>query len=138
MKIKKAVLLSFVVLVLNQFPAFAADTVKLTAEYEKCGARAESNTSRLQDCEAAEFERQDRRLNSAYRSLLPLLPKSKAEELRTVQRKWLEYIEAKCGFWFDREDFNGTLDRLVANHCNVVERARRADEIQVLIHHQGG
>lgn len=138
MKITKAVLLSFVALVMNQPSAFAIETVKLSAEYEKCGDRAESNTSRLQDCEAAEFERQDRRLNSAYRSLMPLLPKRKAEELRAVQRKWLEYIEVKCGFWFDREDFSGTLDRLVADHCNVVERARRADELQLLIHHQGG
>ena len=138
MKIKQAAFLSLVLSSMIQLPAFAEEAVKLTAEYEQCQDRAESNTSRLLECEAAEFERQDRRLNLAYHSLNPLLPKSKAEELRVVQRKWLAYVESKCGFWFDREDFSGTLDRLVANHCNVIERAMRADELEVLIRHQGG
>ena len=114
--------------------AWSSDEPKLSAEYDRC-VGATTATSSLLSCEAAEWKQQDKRLNVAYAALQANLSKAKVEELRKVQRTWLGYVRAKCGFLFDGEDFNGSLDRLAANYCEVVERARRADELEVLAKH---
>jgi uncharacterized protein YecT (DUF1311 family) len=89
-------------------------------------------TPTMQDCLASEFVHQDKRLNLAYQKLLTRLSKPKAVELRKVQRIWISYVEAKCGFLYDGEDFNGTADRLEANYCSVNERAQLAEELELL------
>jgi uncharacterized protein YecT (DUF1311 family) len=113
----------------------SADEPRLSAAYEQCIKKAEAVTPSLMKCESEERERQDKRLNAAYQALLSKLTKAKAEELRKVQRAWLVYSEAKCGFWYDSEEFSGQLERLIASHCSVVERARRATELEVLAKH---
>ena len=116
-------------------PAAESVEPKLSAAYDQCTSKAESNTVSLMACESQEWERQDKRLNAAYQALLSKVSTPKGEELRKVQRAWLAYTEAKCGFLYDNEQFSGSLDRLVASHCSVVERTRRADELEILAKH---
>lgn len=104
----------------------------LSGAYEQCEQKSGSVDQALMDCESAELDRQDKRLNSDYQSLLSALSKSKGDELRKVQRAWLAFVESKCGFLSDGTDYNGSLNRLVASHCKVVEGARRADELEWL------
>ncbi len=87
------------------------------------------------DCMGAEYERQDKRLNVAYKGLLANLPSKKADELRKVQRTWVAYVEGQCGFLYDAEDFSGSADRLAAQSCQVEERARRAEHLERLAAH---
>ncbi len=110
--------------------ALAADASLLSADFAKCSKSAESVTSAIMACQSQEWSRQDKRLNIAYQALLARLTPKKADELRAVQRAWLAYEKAKCGFYFDGEDFNGTLNRVEASYCAVVERARRAEELE--------
>lgn len=71
-------------------------------------------------------------MNAAYKALLAKLSAKKADELRRVQREWLAYIEGECGFLYDSDDYSGSQDRLTAQLCQVEERARRADSLEIL------
>lgn len=114
-------------------PAMASSDVALSTEYARCESKSGGVTASLQECLSAEYRRQDLRLNAAYKALLEKISPVKAEELRKVQRAWLAYVDAKCGYLFDEEDFNGSMDRLEAQHCQVAERARRARELEALL-----
>jgi uncharacterized protein YecT (DUF1311 family) len=87
----------------------------------------------VMECLGAEYTRQDKRLNDAYRKLLARVSKQKGDELRKVQRAWLAYVEAECGFLYDNEAFAGTSDRVEASSCNVTERARRAADLEGIL-----
>jgi uncharacterized protein YecT (DUF1311 family) len=113
--------------------AWAADEVPLSKELGQCIDKSGGSDFTMIECYGAEYTAQDRRLNNAYRKLLARLSKSKADELRKIQRAWLAFAESKCGFLYDNEDFSGTLDRLSASACNVTERARRATELEGLL-----
>jgi uncharacterized protein YecT (DUF1311 family) len=113
-------------------PAFGANEPLLSPEFAKCSTAADGVTPATMECQGQEWNRQDKRLNIAYRLLLAKLSPKKSSELRTVQRAWVAYAEAKCGFYFDGEDFNGSLNRVEASYCAVVERARRAEELERL------
>jgi uncharacterized protein YecT (DUF1311 family) len=124
--------LVLIVLSLASRAACAADKPGLSAEFSRCIDRSEGATFAVMDCQSAEFARQDKRLNVAYQRLLATLSPAKAEELRKVQRAWLAYAEPKCSFLHDNENFNGQMNRMMASRCAVVERARRAEELELL------
>jgi uncharacterized protein YecT (DUF1311 family) len=84
----------------------------------------------MQACVADEFERQDKRLNAAYKALLGAVSEKRKTELRGVQRKWIAFLDANCRFYGDPE--GGTVDRLAANECRVTHTALRATELQNL------
>ena len=83
----------------------------LSRAFGACMEKAGGVTPSVTDCQSAEYERQDKRLNIAYRRLQGALSKTKLEELRKVQRAWLTYAEARCAFYWDSTDFSGQLDR---------------------------
>jgi uncharacterized protein YecT (DUF1311 family) len=92
-------------------------------------------TVSMQDCNSAEWKRQDVRLNLAYKKLMAQLSPTKKKELQEVQRLWLKYADVKCNFYYDNEEFNGTLDRFTAANCTTIERALRASESENLASH---
>ena len=49
-----------------------------------------------------------------------------------MQRAWLAYVGPKCAFLFDSDTYSGQQDRLNAQYCEVLERARRAAELEDL------
>lgn len=106
--------------------------VKLSPRFARCVQAAAGATPETADCHSEEWERQDKRLNAAYRQLLSQLPPAKATELRAVQRAWLAYVGPKCAFLFDSDTYSGQQDRLNAQYCEVLERARRAAELEDL------
>lgn len=107
-------------------------SVKLSPRFARCVQAAAGATPATADCQSEEWERQDKRLNAAYRQLLSQLPPGKAAELRAVQRAWLAYVGPKCAFLFDSDTYSGQQDRLNAQYCEVLERARRAAELEDL------
>ncbi len=115
--------------------AFAADGVKLSPKFDQCIARANGETPATMDCQSAEFDVQDKRLNAAYRKLLAKLTPSRAEQLKKVQRSWLAYVDGKCAFYWDADN-DGQLERVQAQYCSVVERARRAEELEGFVRDQ--
>ena len=117
--------------------AHARDDVPLSKELGQCIDKSGASDFIMIECYGAEYTRQDRRLNHAYRKLLARVSKPKAEELRRVQRAWLAYVESECSFLYDNEEFAGTLDRLVASACSVTERARRASDLEGFLEQLG-
>lgn len=109
-----------------------AEDVALSPEFDRCEKAAGGETFRLLDCQSKEFARQDKRLNEDYRHLLSKLSANKGSELKRVQRAWAAYVKPKCDFYFDNTEFNGQADRLGASRCEMVERARRAIELEQL------
>jgi uncharacterized protein YecT (DUF1311 family) len=74
----------------------AAEEIRLSVEFDRCIEVAGAVDLMIMECQAKEWERQDKRLNLAYQKLLAKLPAQKKTELRGVQRAWITYAEAKC------------------------------------------
>jgi uncharacterized protein YecT (DUF1311 family) len=94
------------------------------AEEAACLDKSGGVIAAVQACVADEFERQDKRLNTAYKVLLGAVSEKRKTELRDVQRKWIAFLDANCSFYDDPE--GGTADRLAANECRVTHTALRA------------
>lgn len=123
-------LLTFAVILVSTTIASAANEVPLSKEHGQCIDKSGGSDFAMIECYGTEYNRQDHRLNNAYRKLLVRVSKAKADELRKVQRAWLAYVDAECNFLYDNEEFSGTADRLSASACNVTERAKRASDLE--------
>ncbi|MDQ1924723.1 lysozyme inhibitor LprI family protein [Massilia pseudoviolaceinigra] len=98
-------------------------------QYERCMGKAVSNVD-MQECMSAQYALEDKRLNVAYRALMARQQGAREKELQEVQRLWLKYTEANCGFHDDPD--GGTAARLAAHECAVSARAARAAELEEL------
>ena len=95
-----------------------------------CLDKAGGVTAAMQDCIKEEIERQDRRLNTAYQSLMNSVPEKRQRQLRDAQRKWVSFRDANCRFYFDPE--GGSAARLASNECVVTLTADRSHELENL------
>jgi len=107
-----------------------AEEQQTSKAYAACLDKSGGVTFAMQACIADEFERQDKRLNAAYKALIGAVSEKRKTELRDVQRKWIAFLDANCSFYDDPE--GGTADRLAANECRVTHTALRATELQNL------
>ncbi|MDR3323946.1 MAG: lysozyme inhibitor LprI family protein [Zoogloeaceae bacterium] len=103
-----------------------AEEAKLTPQFEACMNKAATTVDTL-DCIGAETERQDKRLNKAYKSLQNT---ERKKTLQDAQRAWLKYREANCAFYYDPE--GGTLATVEGSDCFMSMTARRANELEAL------
>lgn len=87
-------------------------------------------TSNMLACIGEELEKQDARLNSAYRTLTSQLNAERKQQLVAAQRLWIQYRDANCQFYADPE--GGTLATLSANQCVLDETSQRASELEIL------
>ena len=83
----------------------------------------------MADCLKAEYERQDVRLNRAYRvALTAQLGEAERDQLRRAQRAWIRYRDESC-----REGARGgTIDLLNHTGCMGERTRQRADELERL------
>lgn len=121
---------NFLAFLMLAFPLLVeAQQPKLTAEYGKCIDQAGAVDPKILDCMSDEYSRQDKRLNQAYKKLLAQLTPERKKELQEVQRLWVKYTEANCGFYYDPN--GGTSARQFANQCSIDARASRAAELEL-------
>ena len=111
--------------------AFGQDKDLLTAEYSKCVEQSGGTDPGMLDCMGAEAERQDKRLNDAYKKLMNELKPERRKELQEAQRLWIKYTEANCNFYLDPN--GGTAAKLAASECPVLAKATRAKELENLL-----
>ncbi len=107
-----------------------ADDLGLSAEYASCMDKSGGVTMKVLDCMSAETARQDDRLNNAYKEILRELPPDRKRQLRDVQRLWIKYRDANCAFYADPA--GGSIARINANECFLIETAGRAKELENL------
>ena len=110
---------------------FGQEKDLLSAEYSKCIERSGGADPGMLDCIKAEADRQDKRLNDAYKKLMNELKSDRKRQLQQVQRMWIKYIEANCDFYLDPD--GGTAARLAASECPVLAKAARAKELENFI-----
>jgi uncharacterized protein YecT (DUF1311 family) len=98
-----------------------------TAAHHACMQR-EVSTQGIVACIAAERARQDRALNETYRRVLARLNPRQRTSLRSAQRAWIAYRDARCLSLYD-EDW-GTLSRITAADCGLTMTIERTLDLQ--------
>jgi uncharacterized protein YecT (DUF1311 family) len=83
-------------------------------------------------CAARDYEREDKRLNQAYRDVVAKLEPAKRDKLREVQRAWLSYRDLNCEF--QSEDYvGGTIYSLVRSSCLAEMTRQRTKDLKAML-----
>jgi uncharacterized protein YecT (DUF1311 family) len=108
-------------------PAAATDDIydarHLSAEYHRCFAQ-DSSTAGMGQCLELELERQDGRLNQAYRMVTMRLPAPRKAQLLTSERAWVKARKRECDRAY-REMEGGTGDGAAYLMCMSVRASER-------------
>lgn len=99
--------------------------------YKKCMDASGGVTVNMLDCMGAEIKLQDVRLNKAYKAAMTAIEDDKTGQLQNVQRMWIKYRDANCGFV--RRLTGGTLDSINAGSCVLQMTRTRAQELENLV-----
>jgi uncharacterized protein YecT (DUF1311 family) len=121
---KKIVLLSAL------FASLAFAEVKLSPSYDKCMDKSGGTTSSMLECADKETKIQDLKLNKAYKNAMKALEPKKQMELKDVQRLWVKYRDAHCGFYEGLT--GGTMDSLNTSSCFLEMTAVRVEELEAI------
>ncbi len=103
---------------------------RFSATFNQCHQQALDTASQLA-CYEAEYAAQDKRLNTAYKTLMRLIPKSDQELLRNAQRQWIKYRDAD--FKLYSEYSSGTEMGVFAIARRTAQVAQRAKELEILL-----
>lgn len=104
-------------------PGEAHGSVLLSDLYQTCASSNDGSVWEMQECVEAEFQRQDARLNAAYRMLRSKLPPDGRSKLKEEERRWVAEKESACAW--DAES-GGQAQRVAANICSLEKTAERA------------
>ncbi|RKG48518.1 DUF1311 domain-containing protein [Acinetobacter cumulans] len=107
-----------------------AEESDYSRQYSMCMERAGGVTLNMLDCFRAETKRQDARLNSAYQQTMASLTATRKKQLQDVQRLWIRYRDANCGFYADPD--GGSMAGLNSSSCYLDATASRATELENL------
>ncbi len=119
---KKIVLLSAL------FASLAFAEAKLSPSYSKCMDESGGVTAAMLDCIAKETKVQDAKLNKAYKNAMKALTSKEQTQLKEVQRIWIKYRDANCGFYNGLT--GGTIDAINASSCFLNMIAERGEELE--------
>ena len=126
MVFNKSFLLGLMIFGVSQI--VSADDAELTRQFSFCMDKSGGVTVEMLDCIAAETERQDLRLNQAYKDVMAELTPQRKKQLQEAQRAWLKYRDANCDFYADPD--GGTLAAVSSNDCFMSTTASRAKELE--------
>lgn len=97
--------------------------------YARCldsGDAARGVTVAMAGCTNAELQKQDARLNRAYKAAMARRSKPQQASLRNAQRAWIKRRDAEC-----RKDLTGgTIDMLNIGGCHLSMTTVRAVELE--------
>lgn len=102
----------------------------LSKTFSACMDQSGGVTQAMIECMGAETQRQDARLNKAYKALMSNLAAERKKPLQAAQRAWLAFRDTNCDFYFDPD--GGSLARVSANDCVMTMTATRAHELENL------
>jgi len=85
----------------------------LIKPYAACMGKSGGVTMDMIGCITAQHQRQDARLNNAYKAVMAELSPPRKKQLHNAQRAWITYHDANCAFYDDPD--GGTLARVNAN-----------------------
>ena len=105
----------------------AASMSNSASEYEQCMNDSGGNMVAMQECSAAEYTRQDVRLNLAYKAAMAKV--SDKNSLRNQQREWIKKRDSECTL----EEDGGQAAMLNLSECVLQITSQRADELESMI-----
>ena len=100
------------------------------AALKKCMDSA-NTTVDMVNCNAKEAKVQDERLNKAYKTALAAQEGDRKDKLQDVQRLWIKYRDANCGFAGSAT--GGTIDQVNGSGCLLDMTQTRAQELEDLV-----
>ncbi|MDR2945635.1 MAG: lysozyme inhibitor LprI family protein [Candidatus Adiutrix sp.] len=110
---KKLLLLSVMLLAMPSGALFAQDAGDaLSAECGQCLENSGGVTSAMIGCLQTEYDKQDARLNAAYKQVRGQISGGQAKKLQTAQRAWLQYRDAYQDYFNDPD--GGSMARVEA------------------------
>lgn len=124
----KNLILALTLICISQFAA--AQDVGLTKQFSVCMDKSNGVTSNMIDCLVAESNRQDARVNKAYKELMDQVSPQRKKQLEISQGAWITYRDENCQFYYDPE--GGTIATVNANDCFMSATAARAKELETL------
>jgi uncharacterized protein YecT (DUF1311 family) len=98
----------------------------LRAAYYTCLKASKGATLALNDCIGTEYDFQDQRLNTAYKSLRQSISSAERNALRDQERAWMSDRDDACA----PPANGGTAAMLGANECRLTRTAHRAAELE--------
>lgn len=118
--------------ILSSGTALAADPQaevqrRYSRDYDRCmasGDAANGQTMAMMECTGQEIERQDARLNQAYKMVMMRLTAPEKTRLRALERAWIPARDAGC----DREaapERPGSMARIIYQQCILFETTKR-------------
>lgn len=107
-----------------------AEDSHLSKQFGTCIDKSGGVTMDMIECIGAETQRQDARLNKAYKALTTSLTPERRRPLQEAQRAWIKFRDANCGFYHDPD--GGSMARVSANDCMMTMTASRARELESL------
>ena len=108
--------------------AVSAHEITLSKQHTACMDKSGDTTMGMIECITAETQRQDARLNQAYKAVMAELLLERKKQLLEAQRAWIKFRDANCSFYIDPD--GGTLARVNANNCMLTNTAARAHELE--------
>ena len=108
--------------------AASAQDAGLSKQHAACMDKSGGTTMGMIECITTETQRQDARLNKAYKAVMADLSPARKKQLLEAQRAWLKFRDANCAFYDDPD--GGTLARVNANDCMMTATAERARELE--------
>jgi uncharacterized protein YecT (DUF1311 family) len=109
----------------------AATDDDLSKEYSVCMDKSGGVTPEMLECNGAEFDRQDARLNDNYKKLMSQQSRDQKKALLGAQRAWIKFRKANCDFYYDPK--GGSAARLGGSSCWLTMTAARATELKTLL-----
>lgn len=100
----------------------------LTKQFAACMDKSGGVTMDMIECIGAETQRQDTRLNKAYKALTASVTPERKKQLQDAQRAWIKFRDNNCGFYYDPD--GGSMARVSANDCMMTMTANRAKELE--------
>ena len=106
----KKAFLFFVTCLFIAGPALASDD-KLSKDYQRCMDKALGDFDII-ECTQKELEKQDARLNAAYKKLRAAESEQQKKNLQEAQRAWIKFRDTWGAYLYDPE--GGTIARVSA------------------------
>ena len=97
-------------------------------DFYKCDKERGETTVGIASCLEEELNREDKKLNTAYKKAKESIQPFRRESLKKVQLAWIAYRDAKCGFLHHKE--SGSSGSLDEQECLIKETMIRAKELK--------
>jgi len=96
--------------------------------YYKCEKERGETAVGMSSCLEEELIYQDAKLNKNYREAKKSIQPFRREELKKVQKIWINYRDEKCNFFNHKE--SGSSGSIDAQICQIKETISRAKELK--------